>query len=133
MRNFVIGTVTSALALWVTVALLPGVALIPYASGTLPAVLTYLAVALIFGLVNGIIAPVIKFVTFLFYVITLGLFGLLVNGFLFWLVSVISDQLGFGLRVDGFWWGVGGAIVMGIAAALIGLITGPLRKRETAR
>ena len=130
MRNFVINLLTCALALWLTAWLLPGVDVKAYGPGLGPTIVTYLVVALIFGLVNAIIAPLIKFATFCFYVLTLGLFGLLVNGFLFWLVSVISGQIGWGLSVKSFWWGVLGAVVMAIASMVIGALTAGLRKPE---
>ncbi|TDT30872.1 phage holin family protein [Naumannella halotolerans] len=131
MRNFLIGLVTSALALALTALVLPGVAVQPYDQTTLATVLSYMVVALVFGLVNGIIAPLVKFATACLYVLTLGLFGLIVNGLMFLLVGWISMTfLGWGLIVDGFWWAVAGALVMSIANALIGVFTGVLRKQE---
>ena len=58
--------------------------------------------------------------------LTLGLISLIVNGLLFWLVAWISGLLGFGLIVVGdFWWGVLGAVVLGVIAWLIGIILRP--------
>ena len=93
--------------------------------------MTYLLLGLIFGLVNGIIGNVIRVVAFPLYVITLGLISLLVNGLLFWLVAWISGLLGFGLIVaGGFWWGVLGAVVLGVIAWLIGIILRPFTARR---
>ena len=87
---------------------------------------TLLIVAVIFGLVNGIIGNFIRIVAFPLYILTLGLLALVVNSLLLLLVSWISDQIGFGLHVDGFWWGVLAAILLSIIAAILGAILRPL-------
>ena len=69
---------------------------------------------------------------FFLYLLTLGLISLLVNGLLFLLVAWISDLLGFGLVVGGFWWGVLGALVLAVLSWLIGLLLRPLGGREEA-
>jgi putative membrane protein len=56
--------------------------------------------ALIFGLVNALVAPVLKFLTCPFILVTLGLFTLLINTFLFWLTGQIGGVFGFGYRGD---------------------------------
>src|SRR5690606_18143115 len=95
---------------------------------TLATVLTYLLVALIFGIVNGIIGGVVRVLAFPLYVLTLGLISLIVNGLLLLLVAWISGLLGFGLRVENFWWGVLGAVVLGIISWLIGILLRPFTK-----
>ena len=72
---------------------------------------------------------VIRVVAFPLYVLTLGLISLVVNALLLLIVSWISDAMGFGLHVDGFWAGVLGALVLGIIAWLIGLVLRPLSRR----
>lgn len=117
----------NAFALWLTTLIVAGVHVVPYApGGTLETVLTYLLVAAIFGIVNGIIGTLIRIVTFPLYILTLGLISLIVNGLLLLLVSWISGLIGFGLHVDTFWWGVLGALVLGIIAWLIGILLRPL-------
>jgi putative membrane protein len=61
---------------------------------------TILVLALIFGLLNALVAPVLKFLTCPFILITLGLFTLIINTFLFWLTGVIGSQFGFGFQAD---------------------------------
>ncbi len=82
---------------------------------------------------NGIIGGIIRVVAFPLYVLTLGLISLIVNGLLFLLVAWISSLLGFGLTVDGFWWGVLGAVVVAVISWLIGILlrpfTGSTKKR----
>ena len=60
----------------------------------------------------------------------LGLFALVVNGFLFWLVGWVSGLLGFGLTIDNFWWAIGGAILMGLFSAILNGIFRTGKKRD---
>ena len=76
------------------------------------------------------IGTAIRIVAFPLYILTLGLIALVVNGLLFLLVGWISSLLGFGLSVEGFWWGVLAALVMAIFNWIIGLILRPLAGRE---
>lgn len=126
--RFIIKVLVVAFALWLTTLLVAGVHVVPYEETTLGTVLTYLLVALIFGLVNAIVGTAIRIVAFPLYLITLGLISFIVNGLLLLIVDWISDLMGFGLQVDGFWWGVLGALVLGIFSWLIGLIVRPARK-----
>jgi putative membrane protein len=85
----------NAVALWLTTIIVTGVKVVPFAPGeTLQIVLTYLLVAAIFGLVNGIIGNLIRIVAFPIYVLTLGLISLLVNGLLLLIVHWISSLIG---------------------------------------
>jgi putative membrane protein len=131
MPNFLISTITNAIALWLTTLIVAGTQVTPYEEGNpLAAVLTYLLLGLLFGLVNGIIGTAIKIVAFPLYLLTLGLIALIVNGLLFLLVAWISDLLGFGLSVDGFWWGVLGAFLMALFSWVIGLVLRPFARRD---
>jgi putative membrane protein len=131
MRRFLVSVLGNALALWLTTLLVAGTRVVPYApGGVLETILSYLLVGLLFGLVNGIIGTAIRIVAFPLYIITLGLIALIVNGLLFLLVGWISGLLTFGLVVDGFWWGVLGALVMAIFNAIVGLILRPLAGRR---
>lgn len=138
--RFLIRLLINAFALWLTVFILsPHVEVTSWdpiadalaASGvgiSWPLFWTYLLVALIFGIVNGIIGTAIKIVAFPLYVLTLGLISLIVNGLLFLIVALISTGLGFGLSVQGFWWGVLGALLLAVIGALIGILFRPLTR-----
>lgn len=128
--RFVVKWIINALALWFTTFLVAGVTMTSYAQGRWPTILTYLLVALIFGLVNGILGSVIRFVAFPLYILTLGLLALVVNALLLLLVAWISTQMGFGLHIAGFWSGFWGAIVLAIISWLMGLILRPLTGRR---
>jgi len=122
----------NTVALWLTTLIVAdGVKVVAFPpQDTLAVVLTYLLVALIFGLVNGVIGNFIRIVAFPLYILTLGLLALVVNGLLLLLVSWISGLLGFGLVVDGFGWGVLGALVLALLSWLIGILIRPIVGRN---
>lgn len=117
----------NAVALWLTTLIVTGVRVVAFPPGELlQTVLTYLIVAAIFGVVNAVVGNFIRIVAFPIYILTLGLIALIVNGLLLLLAAWITGFLGFGLEVDGFWWGVLGALVLGLISWLIGILTRPL-------
>lgn len=138
MGRLLLRLLINALALWLTTLILsPNVRVEPFGEPgvgmSIELIVTYLLVALIFGLVNGIIGGIIRIVAFPLYVLTLGLISLIVNGLLFLLVAWISSQLGYGLAVEGFWWGVLGALVLGVIGWLIGIVLRPFVKTQGRR
>lgn len=132
MLRFIVRLLINAVALWLTTLILnPHVMVAPYPpAGPTETVLTYLLVALVFGIVNGIVGNLIRIVAFPLYVLTLGLISFIVNGLLLVLVAWLTGLLGYGLRVESFWWGVLGALVLGIIAWLLGIVFRPLTRRE---
>ncbi|HEY8913418.1 phage holin family protein [Lacisediminihabitans sp.] len=127
MTRLIVRLLINAVALWLTTLIVFGVKVVPFApADTLAWVLTYLLVAIIFGIVNGVIGNFIRIVAFPIYILTLGLIALVVNSLLLLLVSWISSLIGFGLHVDGFWWGVVGALVLALISWLIGILLRPL-------
>lgn len=127
--RLIVRLLINAVALWLTTLIVTGVKVVPYApGGTLELVLTFLLLAAIFGIVNGVIGNLIRIVAFPIYVLTLGLIALVVNGLLLLLVAWISSLIGFGLTVENFGWGVLGALVLGLISWLIGILLRPLIK-----
>lgn len=125
--RFLVRLVINAFALWLTTLIVAGVHVEPYEPGdTLAMVLTFLLVAFIFGLVNGILGNLIRVVAFPLYVLTLGLIALIVNGLMLLLAAWVSSLFGFGLVVDGFWWGVLGAVVLAVLSWLISIVVRPV-------
>jgi putative membrane protein len=128
--RFIIRVVVNAFALWV-VTLIPALQVVITAfppGETLQLVLTLLAVAAIFALVNTIIGTVVKIVAFPLYIITFGLIGFLINGFLLWLTAWITSGFGWGLTVGDFWWGVLAALIISVINGLFGFILRPQKK-----
>ena len=132
MTRFLVRLLINAVALWLTTIIVSGgVRVVPFPPGdTVEIVLTYLLVAFVFGLVNGLIGNFIRIVAFPLYIITLGLISLVVNALLLMLVAWLTSLLGFGLEVDGFWWGVLGAFVLALLSWLIGILLRPLIGRR---
>lgn len=109
----------TAVALGVT-TLLPGIEIGSGSRGS--QTVTLLLVALVFGLVNAIVKPVIKTLGCTLYVLTLGLIGLLVNAFLFWLTAWIATRAHVPFHVTGFVPAFWGAIVISVVSFILHLI-----------
>jgi putative membrane protein len=129
--SFTLRLVITAVALWVATAALSGVnvttASTPKKIGTL------LAVALIFGLVNAVLKPIVRTLGCGLYALTLGLVALLVNGFLFWLSGLIAVHLGLPFEVHGAWSAILGALIVGVVSWLLGVIIPDPRKAHRLR
>jgi len=97
---------------------------------TLQLVLTLLAVAALFAVVNTIIGTIIKIVAFPLYILTLGLISLIVNGFLLWLTAWFTAWWGWGLGVEDFWLGVVAALVISLINWVFGILLRPQLKRK---
>ena len=111
----------SAVALWIATLVISGIRL--EAGTTAGNVGTLLAVALIFGIVNAVLRPIIKVVGCAFYVLTLGLIAIVVNGALLLLTSWIADQLDLPFVVDNFWpSAVLGALLIGVISWLLNAV-----------
>ena len=126
--RFLLRVLVSAAALGVATWALPGIELL--AGSGWSRVGTLLAVALIFGVINATLKPLIKVVGCAFYVLTLGLIALVVNGLLLWLTSVIAGDLNLPFHVTGFWPAFWGAIVVGLVSWLLNLLIGDDRRRK---
>ncbi len=132
--RFIIRVVVNAFALWV-VTLIPVLQVVVTAfppGETLQFVLTLLAVGAIFALVNTIIGTVVKIVAFPLYILTFGLIGFVINGFLLWLTAWITSGFGWGLTVGHFWWGVVAALIISVINGIFGFILRP-QKRKSRR
>jgi putative membrane protein len=112
---FLIRLLVNAAALWVATRLVPGVS---FDGGTMP----FLGVALVFGLVNAFVRPLMQILTFPLILVTLGFFLLVVNGFMLWLTSSLSASLGLGFHVAGFWAAFWGAIVVSVTSLLLSML-----------
>jgi putative membrane protein len=116
----VIRVVLNAVAVWVATLIVPGVDVTTDSTGK--KILTLVVVGAVLGLVNATIKPLAKLLSLPLIILSLGLFALVVNGLLFWLVSAISSALGAPFHVDGFWAGFWGAIVVSIVSWLLSIV-----------
>lgn len=120
--RFVVRLLISAFALWVAVQIVSGV--------------TYrgewsklLLVALVFGLLNALVRPLLLLLSCPMLILTLGLFTLVVNALVLWLTSALAGSLGLGFHVAGFWAAFLGALVVSIVSVLVSvLLPDPQRK-----
>ena len=110
--RFVIRLLISALALWVAVQIVPGVS---YEGEWVKLLL----VALVLGLLNALVRPVLVLLSCPMLIVTLGLFTLVINAFVLWLTSALSGKLGLGFHVTGFWSAFLGALVVSVVSFLL--------------
>ncbi len=75
-----------------------------------------------FGVVNAIVKPVVKLLSLPLYILTLGLFTVVVNAAMLWLVGWLSEQTDYGLRIDNFWTAVVGALIISVASFVMSLV-----------
>jgi putative membrane protein len=125
--QFLTNVVVTAFAVWVATAL-DGIDLT--GSSLAENVLTLAVVAVLFGVVNAVLKPIIKVLGCLFYVLTLGLFALVVNGLLFWLTGWLADRVGLPFEVDGFWPGFWGALIVAVVSFVLGLFLRPSKDND---
>ena len=114
--GFLLRVLVAAAALAAAAWLLDGIEL----TDTDDEVLTLLGVALIFGLVNAIVAPVVKLFSLPFIILTLGLLLWVINALMLMLTGAIADGLGLGFEVDGFGSALLGALVISVVTAILG-------------
>lgn len=129
--RFLIRVVVNAFAIWVvTLISALQVVVTPFPPGeTLQLVITLLAVAAVFALVNTIIGTVIKVIAFPLYILTLGLISLLVNGLLLWITAWFTTWWGWGLSVGDFWLAVVAALVISLINWVFGILLRPQTKK----
>lgn len=117
--SLIIRVIVNALALWAAVFLIDGIDVT--AQTTVGQIGVYLAVGAIFGVVNAIIKPIVKAVGCLFYALTLGLIGLVVNALLLLLTNWIASLFDLPFHIEGFWPAFWGAIVVTIVSWLLSM------------
>ena len=115
MTKFILRWIINAVALFLAVYLVPGVNL----QG---GVISLIWLALIFGLINAFLRPLLKLLTCPLIFLTLGLFTLLINTFLFWLTSRVGQAFGIGFTISGFWPAFFGGLVVTVVSVILSLI-----------
>ena len=121
--SFIVRLFINAIALWLATRFVDGISF----DGQ-PAFL--LVVALVFGVVNTIVKPILIVLTFPFLIVTLGLFLLVLNGVMLWLTGRISDAADLGLHVDSFGAAFLGGLVVSIVSFVLSMLVGKDRPKE---
>ncbi|MCD6291248.1 MAG: phage holin family protein [Anaerolineae bacterium] len=120
MSQLVIRLIINAIALWVAARVVPGI----HADTSVE---TLSVVAVIFGVVNAFIRPVLKLLTWPLRIITLGLFTFVINALMLWLTSAIAQRLGCEFSVDGFIAALLGSLVISAVSVVLSIF---LRERH---
>ena len=129
MGSFLLRAALTVLALWVVTLIVPGITFVG-GSSTLQNVGIIFVVALIFGLVNAIIKPVVQLISIPLYILTLGLIHIVINALMLWITSWITEYTThWGLFIDDFWWtAIWAAIVLSVVSWLLSLVVGSAEK-----
>ncbi|MHC3392954.1 phage holin family protein [Streptomyces lavendulocolor] len=114
MMNFLVKTIANAAALAVAIWLLADITLTGDSTGR--KALTLVLVALVFGIVNALVKPVVKLLTLPLFILTLGLFTLVVNALMLLLTSWLADVLDLNFHVEGFWTAVLGGLIISVVS-----------------
>ena len=114
---FVLQVLVTAAALWVATRLVSGITFQGSA-------LAFLGVALVFGVVNAVVRPILTLISFPLVILSLGLFLLVINGLMLWLSSSLSESLGLGFRVSGFGAAFVGALVVSVVSTILAWLIG---------
>jgi putative membrane protein len=104
----------NAAALWAATRVIPGISF----SGEWS---TLIVVALIFGVLNASVRPLLWFMTLPLLIVTLGLFTFVLNALMLWLTGAVSDWLGLGFQVEGFGAAFLGALVVSVVSFMLSL------------
>ena len=115
MNKFILRWIINAVALFLAVRFVPGV----HMQGSWVSIIW---LALIFGLINAFLRPLLKLLTCPLIVLTLGLFTLLINTFLFWLTGEVGQAFGIGFTIDSFWPAFLGGLVVTVVSVVLSLI-----------
>jgi putative membrane protein len=118
MFGFLIRTLIVALGLWIASAIVPGMAI--------RGVGTLLLAALLLGVVNAVIRPIVVFLTFPITIVTLGFFLLVINGLMLALVAALLD----GFHLSGLLSAIAGSVVVSITGWIASWYVGPTGRVE---
>jgi putative membrane protein len=121
--SILIRLLINAMALWVATRVVDGISF----TGDIP---TLLGVALLFGVLNVVVRPILKLLTFPFLILTLGLFTFVLNAVMLLITSAASEALGLGFHVAGFVPAFIGALVVTIVSFALSLFVGPSDEKK---
>ncbi|MCL2455510.1 MAG: phage holin family protein [Micrococcales bacterium] len=123
--SLVVRIISNGIAIWVATLILPGFTVVG-ATSTLERVGVYLLVGLIFGIVNAVVKPIVKVLSFPVYILTLGLFTLIVNALMLMLTAWITSATSWGLQIDNF----GTAVLGGLIVSVVSFALSAMTKRR---
>lgn len=123
MGSFVLRAAITGFALWVVTLIVPGIYFIGGGT-TIARVGIIFVVAVIFGLVNAFVKPIVQILSIPLYILTLGLIHIVINALMLWITSWITDHTThWGLHIDQFWWtAIWAAIVLSLVSWLLSFV-----------
>lgn len=129
MGPFFVRAALTGFALWVVTKFVHGLSFVG-GDTTLQRVGIIFVVAVVFGLVNAIVKPIVQFLSIPLYIVTLGLFHIVVNALMLWITARITENTThWGLQIDHFWWtAIWAAIVLSLVSWVLSLATRDLRR-----
>jgi putative membrane protein len=134
MLRFIVRVLINAVALWVAAWLLPGIEVGSEAAIEAPgndavgAVISYIFVGLVFGIVNALVRPVVSLLSLPLTILTLGLFTIIINAGMLMLTSWLTSFTPITFVVDDFFWtAILGAIIISLVSLVAGTVTGTRR------
>jgi putative membrane protein len=124
MGSFLLRAALTGLALWLVTLVVPGISFVG-GDTTLARAGIIFVVAVIFGLVNAIIKPIVQIISIPLYILTLGLIHVVINALMLWITSWITENTThWGLYIEDFWWtAIWAAIVLSIVSWVLSLLT----------
>jgi putative membrane protein len=125
--SFLLRVIINAVAIWLATLVLPGLTVVG-GGDTSTTVLVFLVVALVFGLVNAVVKPIVKLFSLPLYILTLGLFTLIVNAGMLWLTGWLSERTEYGLRIDNFGTAILGALIVAVLSFVLSVAIPGARK-----
>lgn len=120
MKNFVVKTLANAGALGVAIWLLQDITLTGDSTGK--KAWTLILVALVFGLVNFLVKPIVKLISLPLFILTLGLITLVINALMLLLTSWLAEQLDLSFHVEGFWTAVLGGLIISVVSWALNVV-----------
>ena len=129
--GFLLRAALTGVALWVVTLLVPGISIVG-GDTSLHRVGIIFVVAVVFGLVNAVIKPIVQFISIPLYILTLGLIHIVINAWMLWITSWITEHTAhWGLQIDDFWWtAIWAAIVLSVVSWLLSILASDLKRSQ---
>ena len=123
MGRFLLRAATTGAALWVVTKVVPGITFVG-GDSTLQYVGIIFVVAVIFGIVNAFVRPIVRLISIPLYILSLGLVHVVINALMLWITARITENTThWGLYIDDFWWtAIWAAIVLSMVSWMLSLV-----------
>jgi putative membrane protein len=133
MGQFLVRAGLTGFALWVVTLVVSGIEFVG-GDSTLQRIGIIIVVAVIFGLVNAVIKPIVQFISIPLYILTLGLIHIVINALMLWITSWITENTThWGLYIDDFWWtAIWASIVLSVVSWLLSLLVRDATRARTS-